>query len=98
MRRGIIFSIDSMLAMLLLVIMAGLYAGMAVSDDAQLHVAELKGNEAGDDVANGHYSGNVSGSAAIGGNAECIDWHDYVISGGSGQSTPQKKTVCEGFQ
>ena len=90
MRRGIIFSIDSMLAMLLLVIIAGLYAGVAVSDDAQLHVAELKGNEAADNVVIGHYSGTVTGSATVSSNAECIDWHDYAVA--------QKITVCEGFQ
>jgi len=98
MKRGIIFSIDSMLAILLLVIIAALYAGIAETGDVQLHVAELKGNEAADAVVISYYSGGISDDISTSNNAECIEWYTYVINDSSEQSVPDKKQVCRGFQ
>jgi hypothetical protein len=97
MRKGIIFSLDSMFAVLLLVIIAAAYANVADNNNTQLKIAGLRTDEAIDGVLMGNYSGNISDKLPAGINLSCVEWWDYEITPGSGQTSPVKKIICEGF-
>ena len=97
MKRGFIFSLDAMLAVLLLVIIAAAYANVSENNNTQLKIAGLKADVAMDKVITGFYSGNVGETTSTGANSSCVEWWDYKIALGSGQTLPIKRTICEGF-
>ena len=97
MRKGIIFSLDSMLAIVLLVIIAATYANVVQDNDTHLKIAELKTDEAIDATITGFYGGNVVADEPTRLNESCVQWWDYKFEAGSGKSRKTEKIICSGF-
>ena len=97
---GFVFSLDSLLAILVVVLVSASYLSLGEPENSQFQSSDIRSNEAKDSIITEFYQGSLR-DAPTGTelNSECVEWFEYNIEPGSNeQSVPEKIIICRGYQ